>query len=239
LRPFGYNGLLHDRRRGNQIPVSDAYRPAAEKAESIGYLNFEIRDLISETAGSFSGSSMFLLNRSSSVYARIMVAGTWGLFCAMILAAPILLSRSFDRAASVLYFTFSIFCHQIPDRSYSLLGYSLPVCHRCLGIYLGLWLGSLIENRFAHRSPQARREWIFAACAPMLFDAILSYSGLWRGSGNLRFLTGLWFGCLISTLLVRGIEEFLMDARRRRLAAAHSSRKKGYSWIQKECGNQH
>jgi uncharacterized membrane protein len=182
---------------------------------------------------------MFLLNRSSSVSARILVAGTWGVFCAMILAAPILLSCSLDRAASVLYFTFSIFCHQIPDRSFSFLGYSLPVCHRCSGIYLGLLLGSLIENRFAHRSPQARRKWVLAACAPMLFDAILSYSALWHGSGNLRFLTGLWFGCLISTLLVRGVGEFLSDARRRRLAAAYSSFKKGYSWIQKECGNQH
>jgi len=178
---------------------------------------------------------MFLSIHLASVFARIMLAGAWGIFCTMILATPILLAYSWREAASVLYLSFSSICHQIPDRSFLVLGYSLPVCHRCSGIYLGLFLGSLIENRFVHRSPRARRVWILAACIPMLFDVVLSYSGLWLGTGLTRFFTGLCFGSLISTLLVRGVTEVLMDAPWRRRAIDYSTFKKGYSWIRKEC----
>lgn len=170
---------------------------------------------------------MFLSTRSVS--ARIMLAGAWGLFCAMILAAPILLSYSCHRAASILYFSFSNICHQIPDRSFFILGYPLPVCHRCTGIYLGLLLGSLIVIRFVHQSLHVRRTWILAACIPMLIDFALSYSGIWIGNVYSRFFTGLFFGYLISALLVHGAVEFLTDMPWRRLVARYSPLKKGYS----------
>ncbi len=178
---------------------------------------------------------MFLSARSAAVSARIMLSAAWGLLCAMILAAPILMFYSCHRAAAVIYFSFSRICHQIPDRSFFFLDHSLPVCHRCSGIYLGLLLGSLIDNRFALRSPSARRAWVFAACIPMLIDGVLSCSGLWHGTGFGRFFTGLWFGCLISSLLVRGAAEFLTDAPWRSWAEGFSFFKKGYSWTQKEC----
>jgi uncharacterized membrane protein len=148
---------------------------------------------------------------------------------------PILLAHSCHKSASLLHFSFSYICHQIPDRSFFLLGYSLPVCHRCSGIYLGLFLGSLIEIRLAHHSPRARRIFVLAACIPMLVDGLLSYSGLWPGTGLGRFFTGFWFGSLISTLLVRGVVELLTQAPRRRMAAGCSLLKKGTTWIQKEC----
>ncbi len=34
-----------------------------------------------------------------------------------------------------------LFCHQIPERSFHLRGHPLGVCHRCSGIYTGMWLG--------------------------------------------------------------------------------------------------
>lgn len=178
---------------------------------------------------------MALSTRSASTSARILVAGTWGLLCATILAAPILALCSCHKTAAFLYFSFSSICHQIPGRSFSLLGHPLPVCHRCSGIYLGLLLGSLIESRFVHRSRQEHRVWILAACAPMFLDFVLSYSGLWAGTAQTRFFTGLWFGCLISTLLVPGVAEFLTDTPWRCLGAGYSPFKKGHPWIQKEC----
>lgn len=183
-------------------------------------------------------STQFTLSptRRASVAARTMLAGAWGICCTLILAAPILRSHSFGNAASVLYLSFSRICHQIPDRSFFFCGHPLAVCQRCSGIYFGLFLGSLIGNRFMHRSPQTRRLWILAACIPMSFDVFLSYSGLWHGAGPVRFFTGLWFGGLLSTLLVRGLTELWMEAcQRRRSSAGDSPFKKGYSWIQKEC----
>ena len=178
---------------------------------------------------------MFLSTRSASLSARALLAAAWGAFCAIILAAPILLHYSHRESASVLYLSFSNICHQNPDRSFFLWGHSLPVCARCSGIYLGLFLGSLIENRFIHRSLQSRRVWILAACLPMLCDVVLSYSGLWLGTDLGRFFTGLWFGSLISTLLVRGVAELLKDIPHPRLVPGYSLLKKGYAWIQKEC----
>lgn len=173
--------------------------------------------------------------RRASVAARMVLAGAWGICCTLILAAPILWSHSFGNAASVLYLSFSRICHQIPDRSFFLCGHTLPVCQRCSGIYLGLFLGSLIGNRFIHRSAQIRRFWILAACVPMSLDVLFSYVGVWHGTGLMRFVTGLWFGGLLSTVLVRGLTELWLEIPRRHSSAGNSPFKKGYSWIQKEC----
>jgi hypothetical protein len=48
--------------------------------------------------------------------------------------------------ALVVYAAGSVICHQRPERSFHLLGAQLPVCARCIGIYVGaavmagLWL---------------------------------------------------------------------------------------------------
>jgi uncharacterized membrane protein len=163
------------------------------------------------------------------VRARLLLAGVWGLICAMILAAPIFASHSYHRVASVLYLSFAWTCHQIPERSFSLEGHSLAVCHRCFGIYLGLFLGSLVENRFVRLSLSIRRFCVLSASAPILLDALLPYTGIWSGTSVSRFGTGLLFGSIISYLLVCGVSELLREAPRRRFAADDSHFKEGFS----------
>jgi uncharacterized membrane protein len=157
----------------------------------------------------------------SSVLARAIMAGAWGIVCGLILAAPILMSHSCHSAASVLYLSFSWVCHQIPERSFALLGHPLAACHRCFGIYLGLFLGSLTENRFVYESLRARRFWILAASIPLLLDVLLNSAGLWTNTCFSRFFTGLLFGNLASPLLVRGVTEFLNEAPWRKFVTAH------------------
>jgi len=158
-----------------------------------------------------SGPSMYASTHSSPVSARGALAAAWGFICALTLAAPILLSYSCRRAASALYLSFSCICHQIPERSFMIAGHPLAACHRCFGIYLGLFLGSLIENHIVHRSPQVRRLLVVAAGIPLLLDALLPFAGLWTSSSMSRFFTGLLLGNLISPLLVRGMQEFLNE----------------------------
>ena len=165
----------------------------------------------------------------NSFPARIMLAGIWGVICAAILAAPILVSHACPRAASVLYFCFSCICHQIPERSFMILGYPLAVCHRCFGIYIGLFLGSLIENRFVHKSPQARRFWVMASGVPLMLDVFLPCAGLWSNTNLSRFLTGLLFGSLISPILACGVAEFLNETSQRRWAIGDVHLKGGVS----------
>jgi uncharacterized membrane protein len=160
---------------------------------------------------------MYISTRSSLNSARATLALTFGIICCLTLAAPVLLAHSCRTAASVLYLSFSCICHQIPERSFIISGHPLAVCHRCFGIYIGLFLGSFIENRFIQEFPRARRVWVLAAAIPLLLDVFLSCIGLRTNTCLTRFLTGLLFGNLISPLLVRGVAEFLSEAPWRRL----------------------
>jgi uncharacterized membrane protein len=161
-------------------------------------------------------------NDGNSILPRALLASAWGLLGILIFAAPLLLSLSFSRPASVLYFSFSFFCHQIPDRSFILFGHPLAVCHRCLGLYIGLFLGSLGPSHYFHRSPRARRRWILTAAILLMLDALLPFAGLWTSTGLSRFSTGLFLGYLISLLLARGAVEFLNEVPRRSLSIGDS-----------------
>jgi uncharacterized membrane protein len=58
---------------------------------------------------------------------------------ALLVAAPALPVP----VAALLYATGSLICHQLPERSFHLQMFQLPVCARCLGLYAGGALGSL------------------------------------------------------------------------------------------------
>ena len=45
--------------------------------------------------------------------------------------------------ATLLYAIGSVICHQRPERSFHLDAVQLPVCARCLGIYVGAAAGTL------------------------------------------------------------------------------------------------
>ena len=133
----------------------------------------------------------------------------WGGLCALIIAAPFLMALAQPLPAALIYFFFSPVCHQQPERSFVLMGYSLAVCHRCFGIYAGLWAGCVIRlpARFVYRSPLWRRVIVTAGAVPLLLDALLPMAGLWTGNSMSRFFTGLLFGVMTSALVAPGIAE--------------------------------
>jgi uncharacterized membrane protein len=149
--------------------------------------------------------------------ARFVTATLWGFVCALIFLEPVLLSRSFHVLPAVIYLCFSGVCHQIPERSFFFLGHPLPVCHRCSGIYLGLFLGSMLQFSFLHKTPAARRWGVGIAVFPMLLDLFLPYLGLWHNTASSRFLSGFLFGTIGSSFLARGFSEFLQETSWRRL----------------------
>lgn len=159
---------------------------------------------------------MVVSMQSSFSFLRIPVAAVWILLCVLIIGAPILASRAEYGPALWIYLVFSNVCHQIPDRSFIIAGFPLAICHRCAGIYLGFILGSLIRNPIPQRSPAVRRSWILVLTLPLIIDATLPLTGIWAGSAPSRFLTGLLFGTMLSSLLLQGIMEFMANSRRRR-----------------------
>ena len=150
----------------------------------------------------------------SSSTSRLLLVSFWGAICAAIIAAPLLAAHSHPLVASLLYLLFSPVCHQIPERSFALLGHAWAVCHRCAGIHFGVFIASLAGFKILSvpDSSLKRRIRVIAAGAPLILDALLPYTGLWTNTPFSRFFTGFIFGGMLSSLLVLGIAEFLKDA---------------------------
>jgi uncharacterized membrane protein len=82
---------------------------------------------------------------------------------------------------------FKSVCHQIPERSFSLLGTPVAVCARCLGLYLGFLIGVIILPRADRLSGllQARPRLMLLFLVPMACDLLI-----WENTHWSRFLTG-------------------------------------------------
>ncbi len=126
----------------------------------------------------------------------------------------------------MLYAFFAPVCHQDPARSFSWCGHPWAVCHRCSGIYLGLFCASLIpfELNILLDVPARRRLWALLATGALVLDSFAPLAGFWRNTAGSRFVTGLLFGTMLSSLLVPGIAEIMNGLRHgRRVGRAHVS----------------
>lgn len=95
---------------------------------------------------------------------------------------------------------FQFQCHREVARSFTLLGQQMPVCSRCLGIYLGLGLGALILRPKLDVWPL--RIWVGLAAAAMILDVATEGLRMRPPSGWFRFATGLFLSYPVGTALV-------------------------------------
>lgn len=144
---------------------------------------------------------------------RLIVASVWMALCLLAAGAPFLAHLGQYAPSSAIYLVFSNVCHQMPERSFSLLGFPFAICHRCFGIYLGLVIGSLVPVAFS--TPEKRRIWIAAASLPLLIDTALPFTGIGNNVPCSRLLTGLLFGIMLASFFVQGIMELARTARQR------------------------
>jgi uncharacterized membrane protein len=141
---------------------------------------------------------------------RLWFISIWGMVCLLILAAPLFHLFSSWSLAFAVKFPFSLICHQIPDRSYSLLNIPLAVCHRCTGIYFGFFAGSFIKRSFPGRAIN-RRVWVGLALIPMLLEFGSTFIGIWTGTHFSRCVTGFVSGCLLAPLIIQAFHEMLCE----------------------------
>ena len=97
----------------------------------------------------------------------------------------------------VLMEGFSSVCHQLPGRSVHHHGVQLAVCDRCLGIYVGLVLGSA-ATRWGRAVWERVRAWglfpLAMVLVPVGIDWLAPVLGLWESVPLSRSLTGLLAG---------------------------------------------
>lgn len=145
-------------------------------------------------------------NRILPVY-LVTLIGTLAWLGAIVLA-PYLRSRGIP-PARFIYFCFSPVCHQIPGRSFSVFGYPMAVCARCLGIYFGFLAGMglypLLRGFSKVRLPKAK---IFLAVSlPIVADTAGNLLGLWATTNILRLATGILWGTILPFYFVTGLAE--------------------------------
>ena len=90
-------------------------------------------------------------------------------------------------------------CHQLPERSFSIMRYQLPLCARCTGIVLGQLAALFL--------PALRRAPVKVGAAlllPMAIDGGTQFLGLQESNNRRRLITGLLGGVGYLALL-RGI----------------------------------
>ncbi len=145
---------------------------------------------------------------------RLLIALT-GVLMLSIPGAPFFSRHDHPVLGALLYLLFSPVCHQISHRSFVLSGMPWAVCQRCAGIYLGLFAGSFLPERFwaTSLSVKRRRLWTILAAAPLMIDALGPYSGFWTNTPASRFATGLLFGVMVMMLLLPGATELLRTLR--------------------------
>jgi uncharacterized membrane protein len=105
--------------------------------------------------------------------------------------------------ATLIYAAGSVICHQLPERSFHLAGFQIPVCARCLGIYTGAAagasihvVGALATNSMQWRilTPQAARRVFILSALPTLLTVGLEWAGVWAGTNVARAIAGVALG---------------------------------------------
>jgi uncharacterized membrane protein len=117
-------------------------------------------------------------------------------------------------SALTVYAIASIVCHQLPDRSFFLWGRQLPVCARCMGIYVGAAGVPLIaaaaarlqrRTRLARLKPRASLAAL--AVAPTLLTLGYEWNAGTAPANWIRAAAGLTLGAVVSALVLAPVDE--------------------------------
>jgi uncharacterized membrane protein len=110
--------------------------------------------------------------------------------------------------AAISYSVGSFICHQMPERSFHLSGYQLPVCARCLGIYAGVALAALspLDSRTARFARGRRAIWVFGISAlATVLTLALEWTDLWSGSNGGRAVAGVALGIGVGLVVMNAV----------------------------------
>ena len=125
-----------------------------------------------------------MIQRSCAGY-WLLLSGV-SLWLSLVLLTPYAVQH-LSIVASASYFFFHQVCHQLPERSFWWNGYPISVCHRCLGLYMGFWLGLIIwpQLKALSHSLTMRPRLMLIFFVPLLVDVVAGNNS-WS-----RFATGL------------------------------------------------
>ena len=135
-----------------------------------------------------------------------------------IIAAPVAKANDLLTIANPLFSFFSYICHQIPDRSFHVLGEQFGVCSRCFGVYFGILAGFAAYPiwRSIDTTEPLPRFWLFLSIIPISIDWSLTIFGIWENTQWSRFITGLILGFACAIFIVPAAVEIARNLTYRR-----------------------
>lgn len=109
--------------------------------------------------------------------------------------------------SAAMYAFGSLICHQIPERSFHLQSFQLPVCARCFGIYAGAAAAAAIAVMplGAGRPRAASRVVFLLAAVPTAVTLALEWGGIWAPSNLTRAIAGAPLGFAVAYAVVRAL----------------------------------
>jgi uncharacterized membrane protein len=135
--------------------------------------------------------------------ALVLTAGAvaWAAAC---IAAPHVRATA---PSEWVYRLASAVCHQRPERSFAIQGVQLPVCARCLGLYLAGAAGALAAWFGRRKAPANSRALLFVAALPTVITIPVEWLGLSGLSNTIRAVAALPLGAAAGWTFVRALRE--------------------------------
>jgi uncharacterized membrane protein len=122
--------------------------------------------------------------------------------------APILLANGYTDAANLIYSSYRAACHQLPSRSYFIMGEQVAFCQRDVAIYSSFLLGGLVFGWVRQRlRPLPLRYYVFFL-VPIALDGGMQLASEWLQSG-IQMIT-LW----IIGFIAMGITMAILNSQR-------------------------
>jgi uncharacterized membrane protein len=134
-----------------------------------------------------------------------------------------------QHAGALIYAFGDLTCHQMAGHSFFLNGNQMPVCSRCIGIYMGMCLigavavyrvplGGFVEALLSLLFPKGieryGNRWIllFSACllltCPLTIDGLVQYFTTYESWNGLRVATGFLFGIAEGAVIIAIVSAF-------------------------------
>ncbi|MFC2161265.1 DUF2085 domain-containing protein [Acidobacteriota bacterium] len=118
-----------------------------------------------------------------------------------------------QKGSEFIYAVFSPVCHQISERCFFVFGFPLAVCTRCLGIYLGCFLGMILYPIIHGFSSTAvpKLKLFFLFTSPIAVDTLGNFFSIWNTTPWLRFTIGFIWGVILPFYFISGLADAFLN----------------------------
>lgn len=143
------------------------------------------------------------------------------LFIALPFFAPILEAFGWHLPAKLIFIVYRPTCHQLPERSYFVMGHQVAICARCSSLYVAFWTVGIVYTIWAAIRPQRVPAWqapplwvIGVAAIPLAIDGITQLFGLRGSTNSLRTITGALVGAATAAVVYPYLHTGFREARK-------------------------